>query len=133
MKIFTRNAISGGSPLGANFKVNDGPDNEDYYNESPAICADDSGNFVITWEDARNGIYAQRYSSDGAALGNNFKVSDDPEDEGQMSPSIAMENSGNFVIAWEDERSGWDYDIYAQRYSSDGTALGSNFKVHEKL
>jgi len=129
--IYAQRYSNDGSVMGANFKVSDEPDFA--WQGFSSISTYGSGNFVITWEDARNGIYAQRYSSDGAALGNNFKVSDDPEDEGQMSPSIAMENSGNFVIAWEDERSGWDYDIYAQRYSSDGTALGSNFKVHENL
>jgi hypothetical protein len=92
---------------------------------------DNSGNFIIAWGDGRNGgedIYAQRYSSDGTALGNNFKVND--KGIGGNSPSIATDNSGHFVITWEDDRNG-DDDIYAQRYSSDGTTLGENFKVND--
>ena len=35
------------------------------------------------------------------------------------------------MIAWGDERNG-DHDIYAQRYLSDGTALGSNFMASNR-
>ncbi len=45
-------------------------------------------------------------------------------------PSIATDGSGNFIIAWHDVRNG-AIDIYAQRYSSDGTAMGVNFKVND--
>ena len=63
------------------FQVNEnaGPNNSADQG-SPSISSDASGNFVITWEDYRNGrpdIYGQRYSSDGSALGTNFKVNDD--------------------------------------------------------
>src|SRR3989337_1497840 len=40
-----------------------------------------------------------------------------------------MDRSGRFVITWQDFRNG-NYDIYAQRYSSLGVTLGSNFKVN---
>ncbi|MGB5847067.1 MAG: T9SS type A sorting domain-containing protein, partial [Ignavibacteriaceae bacterium] len=94
-----------------------------------SISTDGSGNFVITWGDWRNGdsdIYAQRYSSDGSTLGTNFKVNDDQGSEYQREPSISTDGSGNFVITWTDDRNG-DLDIYAQRYSSDGSALGNNY------
>src|SRR3989339_573504 len=45
-------------------------------------------------------------------------------------PSIAMDGTGNFVIAWMDYRSG-NNDIYFQRYSSNGTVLGVNTKVND--
>ncbi|GBD92398.1 hypothetical protein BMS3Abin04_03133 [bacterium BMS3Abin04] len=35
------------------------------------------------------------------------------------------------MITWEDYRNRYYYDIYAQRYSSDGTALAGNFKVND--
>ena len=97
----------------------------------PSISADDSGNFVITWMDFRNGdwdIYAQRYSRDGSTVGTNFKVNDDQGSKGQYSPSISTDGSGNFVISWSDS-SNSDLDIYAQCYSSDGSAVGTNFRV----
>jgi hypothetical protein len=98
----------------------------------PAVAMDSSGNFVITWTDEPNfwpDIYAQRYNSSGIPLGSNFKVNDTAISS-QLSPAIAMDGSGNFIITWWDSRNG-NWDIYAQRYNSTGTPLGSNFKVND--
>ena len=128
-----RYSSNNGIALGINFKVNDDQRSADQ--SVPSISIDGSGNFVITWQDDRNGryysdIYAQRYSSDGAALGANFKVNDDQESAAQRDPSISTDGSGNFVITWEDYRNEIG-DIYAQRYTSDGSKLGANFKVND--
>ncbi len=128
--IYAQRYASDGTAWANNFKVNDEQGNA--YQWAPAISTDGSGNFVITWQDGRNGdrdIYAQRYASDGTALASNFKVNDDQGSAGQFIPSISTDVSGNFVITWYDSRNG-DSDIYAQRYASDGTALASNFKVN---
>jgi len=127
--IYAQRYSSDGSGLGINFKVNDDPGSS--YQDSPSISTDSGGNFVITWWDLRNGnadIYAQRYSSDGSGLGPNFKVNDDPGGAEQRYPSISTDGSGNFVITWEDGRN-VAADIYAQRYSSNGSALDNNFMV----
>ncbi|MFC2089008.1 T9SS type A sorting domain-containing protein, partial [Calditrichota bacterium] len=136
--IYAQRFLSDGSSLGSNFKVND--DIVNAYQDYPSIAADDSGNFVITWQDSRidscnQDIYAQYYSSDGSALGNNFKVNDDSGPTDQWRPSAAIDGSGNFVITWGDNRNGGtDYsDIYAQRYAADGTALGNNFKINDNI
>ena len=108
--------------------------NESVSDTHQALCAiaiDSSGNFVITWEDRHNSnsnIYAQRFSSDGTALGSNFKVNNNIESGDRDNPSISSDGDGNFVIAWDDYRDG-DVSIYAQRYSSNGIAIGGNFKV----
>jgi len=118
-------------PSGNNFRVND--DNGIHSQYKPSIAVDPNLNSVITWTDDRNDdwdIYAQRYLSDGTALGNNFKVNDDPGDEDQGSPSVSIDTEGNFVIVWADERNG-NEDVYGQRYSNDGTALGDNFKIND--
>lgn len=61
-----------------------------------------------------------------------FQVNDDHGTSSQYYPVIGVDDNGNFVVAWTDERSGWkSTDIYAQRFSSDGTAQGANFKVNE--
>nr|NQU93345.1 T9SS type A sorting domain-containing protein [Bacteroidota bacterium] len=105
------------------------------YQQYPAISIDESGNFVIAWEDERNGdwdIYFQRYACDGSALGNNIKVEDSVFSDYQKGPSIASDAVGNFIISWSDKRNG-DYDIYAQRYLSNGNAVGSNFRVNTDI
>ncbi|MFZ5515210.1 MAG: T9SS type A sorting domain-containing protein [Candidatus Zhuqueibacterota bacterium] len=129
--IYAQRSNSSGSAQGTNFKVND--DTGSSYQGAPSIAIDGSGNFVIAWQDGRNGhydIYAQRYNSSGSAQGTNFKVNDDTGSSSQYNPSIAMDGSGNFVIAWEDYRNG-DWDIYAQRYNSSGSAQGTNFQVND--
>jgi hypothetical protein len=122
-----------GNPQGSNLKVNDDAGTASQYN--PAVAMANSGNFVITWQDYRNGdfdIYAQMYQSDGSPLGSNFKVNDDVGTTHQYSPAVAMDNSGNFVVTWQDLRNG-NYDILAQRYDLSGIPLGSNFKVNDDL
>jgi len=102
---------------------------------SPDIRIDESGDFVITWEDLRNtepDIYAQRFDSSGNPIESNFKVSDNGWGTEQYLPSVAVSPQGKFVIAWIDDRDG-DLNIYAQRYLSDGSSYGQNFKVNNDI
>ncbi len=120
-----------GSPLGSNFRINDNATTANQY--YPAIAMDGSGSFVITWQDHRNGnydIYAQGYNSNGNPLSINFRVNDDTGTAGQGFPSIAIDDSGNFIITWEDYRNG-NWDIYAQRFNSAGSPQSTNFKVND--
>jgi hypothetical protein len=133
-EIYAQIYESSGTPSDTNFKVNDNI----ILNASlwdPAIAGDGSGNFVITWDDNREGnsdIYAQRFNSSDIPLGSNFKVNDDAGTAWQEFPAIAQDGSGNFVITWHDYRNG-NYDIYAQRYNSSSTPIGSNFKVNDDI
>ncbi len=131
--IYAQRYDNNGTVNGINFKVNDdGGVNYKYY---PSVSMDNAGDFVIVWQDQRNGdydIYAQRYDSSGATNGANFKVNDDNGTSGQGNPSISMNNSSNFVIVWEDSRNG-NEDIYSQRYDGTGDEIGSNFKVNDKV
>ncbi len=43
--------------------------------------------------------------------------------------SVAMDEQGNFVVAWQADVVG-SYDIYAKRFSANGIALGSTFLVN---
>ncbi len=129
--IYARRYAADGSPLGASFRVNDDSSGAGQY--FPAVAVDGSGNFVVAWMDWRNGnrdVYARRYAADGSPLGADFRVNDDSSDTIQWLPAVAVDGSGNFVVAWEDRRHG-DGDIYAQRYAADGSPLGGNFRVND--
>ncbi|MBN2089144.1 Ig-like domain-containing protein [candidate division KSB1 bacterium] len=122
---------NGGSKVGVNFKVNDdaGFSKQDY----PAVAVDVNGNFVVVWQDLRNGnwdIYAQRYSSDGSKQGSNFKINDDSGTESQTASAIVMTPGGGFIVAWRDTRNG-NPDIYLQRFESNGNTQGSNTRVDD--
>lgn len=119
-----------GIPQGGNFMVNDVTGNN---TSLPAIGTDDVGNFVVAWEDWRNtsrDIYCQRYKNDGNKESVNFMVNDDVGSGWEVDPAIGVDSNDNFVIVWKDYRNGAG-NIYCQRYNSNGSQLGSNFKVNE--
>ena len=99
---------------------------------TPDVAMDDLGHFVVVWFDDREGngdIYAQMFAANAAPIGSCFKVNDDNTSNNQRSPAIAMNSHGDFVICWYD----WTNNIYAQRYSSDGTSQGSNFMINSPV
>ena len=115
------------------FLVNDDVGSTDQ--SVPSISMDPAGNFVVVWYDFRNAnwdIYFQRYNDAGTALGVNTKVNDDSASASQEHPSISTDVAGNFVIVWDDNRNN-NYDIYYQRYTSTGGALGVNTKVNDDV
>ncbi len=129
--IYARRYGDDGAPIGQNFKVNDDAGTAGQYR--PAVACNASGGFVVVWHDLRDGdrdIYAQRYDSSGSLLGSNFKVNDNPLNTTQYEPDVAFTSSGDFIVTWEDYHSG-NHNIYAQRYSADGSPIGVNFKVNE--
>ncbi|MCK4523701.1 hypothetical protein KAU15_02135, partial [candidate division WOR-3 bacterium] len=128
--IYSQMYDSTGLAQGTNFMVNNVSRAHQY---RPSGTMDNAGNFVITWMDERNDnwdIYSQRYDSTGSAQGTNFRVNDDAGTAWQYYPSGAMDNAGNFVIVWQDNRNG-NADIYSQRYDSTGAAIGTNFIIND--
>ena len=117
-----------GNKVGSNFIVNDTTNQNQ---NLPDIAMDTLGNFVVVWSDYRNGnrdIYAQRYDASANPIGSNFIVNDDGSIAYQENPSISMDESGSFIVAWYDMRDGTNH-IYAQIYDNSGNPQGSNFKV----
>jgi hypothetical protein len=47
----------------------------------------------------------------------------------QEHPAIAMDGAGNFVVVWRSEHTG-SRGTYGQRFSADGTPLGSEFQTN---
>lgn len=124
-----------GTRQGSNRRVND--DAAGFEQLRPSLMKDQTGKFVIAWQDYRvtgypfNGdIFGQRYNADGSAASVNAKINDDFGVETQGWQDIDADDFGNYVVVWEDNRSG-NYDIYAQRYHKSGTKLGANFKVND--
>ena len=134
--IYAQRYLNDGSKLGGNFRVNSETEHEFslWYSTGSKISLDEVGGFVITWMSIRDkefDIYAQQYSSDGIALDSNFIVNDDEGSSAQWESSISVDGDGNFIITWVDNRnSHTNHDIYVQRFSNDGTAIGKNIKVN---
>ncbi len=117
-----------------NCKLGETGTDENFYQEQPDIAIDNSGNYVIVWEGEGNGddygVFGQRYNFLGATQGSEFRVNTYTAND-QDSQSVAMDNSGNFVVVWESSsQDGNDNEVYAQRYNSSGLAAGSEFRVN---
>lgn len=101
----------------------------------PAIAMGQQGNFITAWhsyiqDGDENGIFAQRFDSNGDKLGNEFQANTYTNGH-QEYPSIAMDINSNFVITWMSEgQDGSSYGIYAQRFDSNGNKLGNEFRVN---
>ena len=90
------------------------------------LCSDGAGGAVIAWVDYRagqNDIYAQRVDASGNVLWATTGVAICAETDNQISPTLVPDGGGGAIIAWQDYRSGTNYDIYAQRIGGNGTLL----------
>ncbi|MEZ6122627.1 MAG: DUF2341 domain-containing protein [Planctomycetaceae bacterium] len=111
-----------------------GPDTN-VFGSPRAVASDPAGNTVVTWtsknQDGDNwGIYAQRFNAAGVAQGSEFLVNTTTS-KAQLQSSVALDDSGNFVITWSaDSGGGPGFDVYAQRYSAAGAPLGAEFRVN---
>jgi hypothetical protein len=62
------------------------------------------------------------------ALGNEFRVNTTTANN-QEYPSIAMTDTGDFVVVWQQDTTGSNPQIYGQRFSLGGAALGTEFQI----
>ncbi|MGH8445778.1 MAG: hypothetical protein ACREVL_10955 [Solimonas sp.] len=95
---------------------------------SPSIAMDSKGGYVVTYQ--RKGIQARLYPASGGLGGLAFRVDDGTT--GADQPAAAMDEAGNFVIAWK-TGSGSPRAVRAQRYAAGGGPLGINFRVDDDI
>ncbi len=103
---------------------------------TPAVGMDSAGNFVVAWDSIGqdgdiDGIYAQRFKSDGSKTGAEFAISQTKTNE-QQKPVAAMRADGSFGVAWESygQAGGNKYDVMLRCYDASGAAVGSEQMVN---
>jgi hypothetical protein len=107
---------------------------DDGVGQAPHILADVATNgqiFATVWQDGRYGdiwsIGAQFYTQTGPT-GSNRRVNETtPGTAYAVSPSVAMNASGQSVVVWFDSRSG--NQLYGQRFDATGNPVGDNFQI----
>jgi len=120
-----------GSFLGNEFEVNS---YTTYRQGSSAVAVNSSGHFIVVWESEGQdgsgyGVYAQRYDNSGVTVGSEFLVNNVTANN-QRYPSVAMNGSGEFVIAWQsDGQDGEGSGVFAKRYMENGTG-SAEFQVN---
>ncbi|MEM6698340.1 MAG: hypothetical protein AAF599_08085, partial [Bacteroidota bacterium] len=123
-----------GDRIGTEFKVTD-ENFLGFYNINSNIAMDSEGDFAVTWvtyiggELAYTSVYANTYHKDGTVK-KEIEVTENIVG-GQAIPSIAMNDNGDFIIAWENASIGDDtVDIYARKFNNEGEAITEEFKVN---
>jgi len=129
--IFGQRYDSLGGRLGTEFRVNSYTTG---YQQRPSVTSDASGNFVVVWssldQDGSNwGVFGQRHNSLGEALGTEFRVNSYTNGS-QVSPSVAFDASGSFVVVWESYQDGSAFGIFGQHYDPSGVAQGDEFQIN---
>ena len=97
---------------------------------NPQIVLDSAGGAIVTWYDARSGvydIYAQHVLASGAvdvawpADGRLICGATDT----QLAPTLISDGAGGAIVTWQDYRCGHTYDIYAQHVLASGAVDGA--------
>ncbi len=104
--------------------------------EYPEVAVLTDGSYVVTWtssgqDGSASGIYAQRYTASGVALGNEFRVNTVTANTQEFSQITALSNGG-FAIVWQDNNGsdGSSWGVIGQLYDAGGAAVGGNFAVN---
>lgn len=95
---------------------------------NPAIAMDGNGNFVVVWEndgdqppDGQFELKGRGFNADGTERIPQFDVNVLNAGQ-QINPSIAMNPSGKFAVAWEDDRDGdGEFHIRMRAFNADAT------------
>jgi hypothetical protein len=124
---------SDGVALGGEFRVNS---YTTYGQWNPSVAFDADGDFVVVWASrwqeagAQDGVFAQRFDSEGAPKGTEFHVNSYTTND-QTNPKVVSDTSGNFLVVWDSRgQDGSQRGIFGQRYDNAGMAQGDEFRVN---
>ena len=104
---------------------------------TPAICALPAGGVALAWaaftdENRPDGIFLQRFGSNGTPLGKPRRVSVENETWRDVEPALAALADGSLVVAWPGaEADGSDYGILARIIDPAGEVRGPVFPVND--
>ncbi|NJO78005.1 MAG: calcium-binding protein [Cyanobacteria bacterium RM1_2_2] len=107
---------------------------------SPDIAIGSLGNFVITWQSEDQdgdgeGIFARIYNASAVPVSPEFRVNTTTQND-QSDPAVAVDASNNFVVVWSSDQQTGGFsgqDVYAQRFNSAGSPLGTEFRVNRSI
>ena len=108
--------------------VKDGSTNS--YQVQVAKFQDGTESYVATWQEGSGAgakILARKFGRDGTPVTPELTVCEAPGQ--QEMPSVAVDQNGQFIIVWADNRTGQGFDVYGRRYDAGGGASGAEFLV----
>jgi hypothetical protein len=88
-------------------------------------AAFDGTNYLVVWYDSRSGsssdIYGTRMDTNGTVL-NTPGIAISTAAEDQFFPSVSFDGT-NYLVVWQDDRSGLAFDIFGARVQQSGVVL----------
>jgi hypothetical protein len=126
--LFAQALIASGAELQVNVYTTSGQ-------RRPSIAVDDQGAFVVSWsgfgtqDGYYSGVFGRRFDSTGAPRGVEFQINAYTP-RSQERSHLATQSDGDFIVAWQSDRDGGTYGIFAQRYDSAGLGLSTEFQVN---
>ncbi len=132
--IYGRRFNSIGQPLTAEFLINEATAGRQF---DPAVATDGSGQFVVVWESLyplmgggyASGLFGKLIDPGGLDLSGEFRINA-PPGIGPLSPKVAMDPTGAFVVAWSGGTDGSGSAVLARRFDDLAMPLGLEFQVN---
>lgn len=126
-----------GRRIGQEIPVNTATQDDQF---GPQITPLPNGGFVITWNDAKNGmrsgdyeVRAQVFAADGTPVGAEIHANTEMRSN-QWKPQIAALPNSSFVITWQDDSDirpvGHRLDVKAQLFTTNGSKSGDEIFVN---
>ncbi|MFH2006080.1 MAG: DUF4215 domain-containing protein [bacterium] len=124
-----------GSPADDVFESNSVPNCEQ---ARPDVAMAADGRFVLTfqrscnpsWGDADDNIFAQRFDSAGALVGDELQVNTYTADI-QSRAGVAVHADGSFIVVWQSNlQDGEEYGVFGQRFDATGNPQGGELQVN---
>jgi len=104
---------------------------------NPTVTTLKDGGWVVAWDGAGSGdsqgIWLQRYDSEGNTVGSETLVNT-TSDGDQSAAVITALSDGGWVVTWTDTGTNYSHGVaYQQRYSADGSTVGTETLVTEAM
>ncbi len=127
-KIYDEQGVSTSGEMVANTYTSSHQDSVD-------VSSLKDGGFVITWTSASqdgsgDGIYAQKFSSNGLKVGQEIQVNTYTSSNQYQSEVIGLTDGGYFIV-WSSKGQDGSYEgVYGQRFDLSGSKVGSEIAIN---
>ncbi len=136
--VFGRTLTNNGVPISEEFVVND-PFYDSVRNWTDVTFLNDS-TFIVVWSGeglsspftSNNSVWGQRLTTSLKYIGENIQISEHVMNSPAHGNSrvLKLNESGDFVVIWQDKHSG-SRKVYGRLFYSDGTPQDSSFLISE--
>jgi len=128
--VFARIYDTLGTPQTGEILVNETTFGDQY---NPSVALDNGNRFVVVWQGNGagdvDGVFARRFDGSGTALGPEFLVNETTSGL-QLDADLALDNSGDFVVAWSGSGPGDSDGVFVRSFASDGSARSSEQRAN---